>query len=195
MTSIGSAIFFCPSFLHNPICLKYLLRLLCVNWMFGRCDARISCACVRRSRHNEGPAIVSPTTLCGWPQLPAYKRCRANVTRNWSTLFHRSRWIVDYIIRSHSLGLATQYLFVTLRNRKIIVTDRKGWKLERTGCEMCDRGGSLSYIDWCVVFSSQVARLELYIEIASVGADIGNWEERVSETARFEGEEKRSLSP
>lgn len=44
------------------------------------------------------------------------------------TLFHRSCWIVDYIIRSHSLGLATQYLFVTRRNRKIIVTDRKGWR-------------------------------------------------------------------
>lgn len=28
----------------------------------------------------------------------------------------------------------------------------------------------------CVVFSSQVARLELYIETASVGADIGNRE-------------------
>lgn len=49
------------------------------------------------------------------------------------TLFHRSGWIVDYIIRSRSLGLATQYLFVTRRNRKIIVTDRKGWRQRGRG--------------------------------------------------------------
>lgn len=111
------------------------------------------------------------------------------------TLFHRSRWIVDYVIRSHSLALATQYLFVTRRNRKIIVTDRKGWRWRGKGCETCDRGGSLSYIDWCVVFSSQVARLELYIEIASVGADIGNGEEWGRERQRALRGRKRDRYP
>lgn len=70
------------------------------------------------------------------------------VSPNWSNSLSSSRWIVDYTIRSHSLGLATQYLFVTRHNRKIIVTDRKGWRWERGGGARC----SLSYIDRCVVF-------------------------------------------
>lgn len=48
---------------------------------------------------------------------------------------------------------------------------------------------SLSYIDRCVVFCSQVARLELHIETANVGADTGR-----PDRERFQGEEKRSLS-
>lgn len=60
-----------------------------------------------------------------------------------------------------------------------------------------ERGGrgarcSLSYIDLYVAYSSQVARLELHIQTASVGADIGG-RERQGQTSQ--GEEKRSLSP
>ena len=89
-------------------------------------------------------------------------------------------------------GLPTQYLFVTRHNRKIIVTDRRG-------------RGSLSYIDRvCFLFFyfffphkwrdwNFILRPRVLVPISGPEKEKGVEVQR--ERARFQGEEKRSLSP